>query len=144
MDTPTRVLKIGIIGLVAGPAPAITQDAEELCASPDVDVVMVMSNYEDHVHHTTLALKHNKYVMVEKPMAMSLQDADTIIAAEQSSTGKVFVGHIRRYAPAFLAALDGVGGVDKIQHHRAQSNLRLSELHIPQELHQQQRAGSHY
>jgi predicted dehydrogenase len=80
-----------------------------------VDVVIVMSNYEDHFHHTTLALKHNKYAMVEKPLAMSLQDADAILAAEQNSTGKVFVGYIRRYSPAFLT-LDEIGGMDSIQY----------------------------
>lgn len=156
MSTPTKTLKLGIIGcveitqvvfistigclrdyyritylcdsshdalqhcrgLVAGASPYVTHDARELVASPDVDVVMVMSSYEDHVAHTVMALEHNKFVIVEKPLAMSLEDADAIITAEKKSSARVFVGYIRRYAPAFLDALNEIGGMDKIDYVR--------------------------
>lgn len=98
--------------------PQITRDAATLCASPDVDVVLVTNATEYHVAHAILALQNDKFVMVEKPMAMSQKDADALIEAEKKSKGKVFVGYMRRYAPAFLDAVKEVGGLDKVLYAR--------------------------
>ncbi|OAA60284.1 NAD(P)-binding domain protein [Niveomyces insectorum RCEF 264] len=87
---------------IAGPPVKTTRFAEELCASPDVDLVLIANSDSFHVPHACLALKHNKHVFIEKPMAMSLQDADAVIAAEKAAGGnKVFVGYMRRHADAF-------------------------------------------
>jgi GFO/IDH/MocA oxidoreductase family protein len=86
---------------------------------------MVITNYEDYVSHALLALKYGKYVFVEKPMAMNFQDADAIIAAEKNSQGKVFVGYLRRYAPAFLDAVGAIANMDKILYARVRGMLLL-------------------
>jgi len=104
--------------VTGGVVPTITRDAKELCAASDVDVVLVLSSYEEHVAHTVLALQHNKFVFVEKPFAASLRDADIIIEAEKKSKGKVFIGYIRRYATSFQAAVEEIGGMDKILYGR--------------------------
>ncbi|KAH8652918.1 NAD binding Rossmann fold oxidoreductase [Ilyonectria robusta] len=119
-------------GLVAGASPSVTHDARELIASPDVDAVVVMSSYEDHVAHTVMALEHNKFVIVEKPLAMSLEDADAIIAAERKSSARVFVGYIRRYAPAFLDALNEIGSMDKIDYVRVRDIIGPNCIFISQ------------
>lgn len=84
---------------VVGGTPQITLNPQELCASPNVDVVMVLSSDEYHAEHGTLALSHNKTVFIEKPLALSDKDANAIIQAEKISTGQVMVGYMRRYAP---------------------------------------------
>ena len=81
--------------------PERTTDAAVLCASPDVDVVFVLSSDELHPRHTKLALANHKHVFVEKPLAMSLFDAHDIVEAEKLSRGIVFVGYMRRYAAGF-------------------------------------------
>lgn len=71
---------------------------------------MVANSDAFHAPHALLALKHNKHVFVEKPMAMSLKDIDVIIDAEKAAGGaKVFVGYMRRYATAFLDLADEIG-----------------------------------
>ena len=109
--------------VTGGVVPTITQEAKELCASPEVDVVLVLSSYEEHVAHTVLALQHNKFVFVEKPLAASLRDADIIIGAEKKSKGEVFIGYIRRYATSFQAAVEEIGGMDKILYGRVRGML---------------------
>lgn len=87
---------------VAGVPPHITNDAEELCKSPDVDVVFVINSNPYHALHAVLALKYDKVTFIEKPMAMNERDATAIIAAEKQSKGTVMVGYMRRYAAAFV------------------------------------------
>jgi predicted dehydrogenase len=56
----------------------------------------------------SLALKHNKYVLVEKPVTLSIAAARSMQEAEKKSQGKVFVAYMRRYSGAlqtFLAEL---------------------------------------
>jgi predicted dehydrogenase len=103
---------------VAGPLPKTTSDPEELIASPDVDVVLLCNATAFHPSHAILALKYNKYVLVEKPLALNYRDLDSITGAETQSKGKVFVGYQRRYAEAFLDAVSEVGGLGKIQYAR--------------------------
>ncbi|KAJ5543360.1 Oxidoreductase N-terminal [Penicillium sp. DV-2018c] len=89
-----------------------------LCASPDVDVVLIASSDIYHVMHARLALQHNKFVFIETPMALSLQEADCIIEAEKHSSGKVMVGYMRRYASGFLDAVKEIGDIDQVQYAR--------------------------
>lgn len=103
---------------VFGDRPKTTTNPEELCSSPDVDVVVLCNATAFHPSHALLALKNNKSVLVEKPIALCYRDIDAIIAAERTSTGKVFVGYQRRYAEAFLDAVKEVGGMDKILYAR--------------------------
>ncbi|RVX70674.1 hypothetical protein B0A52_05324 [Exophiala mesophila] len=98
--------------------PHVTQSPRELCASPDVDLVFIASADEYHTDHVIEALKHDKHVFVEKPMALCARDADAIITAEQNSQGRVMVGYMRRFATAFVDLVQEVGGIDKILYAR--------------------------
>lgn len=103
---------------VLGGAPKTTSNAAELCASPDVDIVLIANADAYHVHHGILALHHDKWCMIEKPAALCYRDVDALIAAERKSQGRVFVGTMRRYAAAFVDAVQLVGGMDKILYAR--------------------------
>ncbi|KAJ5295903.1 hypothetical protein N7508_010724 [Penicillium antarcticum] len=103
---------------VIGGPPKTTCKAEELCASPDVDIVMIANSDAFHVPHALLGLKNHKIVFIEKPMALSLKDADEIIQIEKQSSGRVMVGYMRRYAAGFLDAIREIGSLDQIQYAR--------------------------
>lgn len=105
-------------GKVIGTTPETTRNAEQLCASPDVDIVMIANSDAFHVPHTLMGLKYNKAVFIEKPMALSLKDADSIIELEKQSSGKVMVGYMRRYALGFLAAVKEIGSLDNVHYAR--------------------------
>lgn len=100
--------------VVGGVVPGTTKNPAELCASAEVDVVMIASSDADHADQTILALQHQKHVFLEKPAALNVRDLHRIRDAEASSSGKVMVGYMRRYAAAFTKAVELIGGMDKI------------------------------
>lgn len=95
-----------------------TRDPAELCSSPDVDAVMVVNSDEYHAEHAVLALKNDKHVLVEKPLALTKRDMQAIVEAEKKSKGMVMVGYMRRYAAPFEDAVREIGGMDKILYAR--------------------------
>jgi 1,5-anhydro-D-fructose reductase (1,5-anhydro-D-mannitol-forming) len=58
---------------------------EELCSSPDVDVVFITSPDAMHRDDTFLALKHGKAVLCEKPLAMNAAEAEEMNAAARAA-----------------------------------------------------------
>ena len=54
---------------------------EELCADPDVEVVYVATPHQHHAAHAILAARAGKHVLVEKPMAVTLEDCAAMIEA---------------------------------------------------------------
>jgi 1,5-anhydro-D-fructose reductase (1,5-anhydro-D-mannitol-forming) len=58
---------------------------EELCSSPDVDVVFITSPDAMHRDDTLLALKHGKAVLCEKPLAMSTAEAEEMNSVAKSA-----------------------------------------------------------
>mgnify|MGYP001658929267 CR=1 FL=1 len=51
-------------------------------------------------------------------MALNDRDANAIIEAEKMSEGRVMVGYMRRFAPAFEDAIREIGRMDKILYAR--------------------------
>ncbi len=117
---------------VAGVRPEVTTKAEELCASPQVDAVVVCNATAFHHAHAILALQHHKHVFVEKPLALSYRDLDALQAAEDKSKGVLFVGYMRRYAPAFLQAIAEIGDRSKIQYARVRDIISANAHFVNQ------------
>jgi predicted dehydrogenase len=90
------------------------QNYQELVQHPDVDAVLVTNPHVYHTEVTLAAIEAGKHVLVEKPMSISLQEADQIIAAQRQAGVVVQVGYMRRYAPAFLEACRRVPELGKI------------------------------
>lgn len=72
------------------------QDYHELLANPDVEAVSICTPNYLHAEITIAALKADKHVLCEKPMATSLEDAEQMIAAAQESGKKLMIGHNQR------------------------------------------------
>src|ERR1044071_8376941 len=56
----------------------IYDSIEKLCADPEVEAVWVSTPNRFHAPHTIIAANHGKHVVVEKPMAISLPEAEQI------------------------------------------------------------------
>ena len=66
---------------------------EELCADPAVEVIYVATPHQWHARHAILAARHRKHLLVEKPMALTLQECTAIIDAARSAGVHLVVGH---------------------------------------------------
>jgi phthalate 4,5-cis-dihydrodiol dehydrogenase len=66
---------------------------EELCADPAVEVVYVATPHQYHAQQAILAAQHGKHVLIEKPIALTLEECKAIIDAARSAGVHVVVGH---------------------------------------------------
>jgi phthalate 4,5-cis-dihydrodiol dehydrogenase len=71
--------------------------AEELCKDPAVQAVWISSPNRFHAQHTILAANHGKHVVVEKPMAISLDEAQAMVEAAERNGVKLLAGHTRAF-----------------------------------------------
>ena len=105
-----------------------SHDNDAVIAHPQVTAVIVSTPEQEHVAPVCKALALGKPVLVEKPLALSLDGADEILAAARG--GDLRVGYSRRYKECFLRAkeqmLHGrlgkvVGGTARVYNSRAQA-----------------------
>ncbi|HXF43482.1 MAG TPA: Gfo/Idh/MocA family oxidoreductase [Pyrinomonadaceae bacterium] len=68
-----------------------------------VDLVSIATPTNTHCEIATAFLKAGKHVLVEKPIAGSLPEAEQMINAAKQSGAKLMVGHLERYNPAMVA-----------------------------------------
>jgi predicted dehydrogenase len=78
-----------------------TSDLERAIADPAVDAVDVCLPTPLHREIAERALAAGKHVLLEKPIALSLEDADAIIAAAERSGRILMVGHVLRFWPEY-------------------------------------------
>ncbi|PWW77521.1 NAD(P)-binding protein [Tuber magnatum] len=109
-----------------------TQVAEELCSSQLVDAVFTLGPDEFHAEHVLLALKHDKYVFVEKPVTLTRKDALAIAEGEKHSKGRVMVGYMRRYAAVVGDAVAEIGGREKIIYARVRDIIGPNSTFVGQ------------
>jgi len=76
-----------------------TTEVEELLRRDDVDAVLISVPHYLHAPLTIQAARSGKHVIVEKPMATSLADADAMIAACREAGVKLSVMYAQRYLP---------------------------------------------
>jgi len=62
-------------------------DDVAVCRHPDVDVVLVLTSMNDHGRLARAALEAGKHVLVEKPVATSLAEAEDVLAAAEAAPG---------------------------------------------------------
>ncbi len=84
-----------------GGAPFTTTDYRELLERPDVDAVAVTSPDNYHEEHTIAALEAGKDVFCEKPLAITIEGCDRILAAWQRAGTRLMVGFNMRYMNMF-------------------------------------------
>ena len=119
---------------VAGAShPKTTRDVAQLCAAPEVDLVLIASHHAFHASQAVLALQAEKHVFIEKPIALTLKDTDLIIDAEKAAGGaRAFIGYMRRYAGAFKDAVKEVQSVGQIRYARVRDIIGPNSTFIGQ------------
>ncbi|MGI1678871.1 MAG: Gfo/Idh/MocA family oxidoreductase [Cellvibrionaceae bacterium] len=77
-----------------------TNDLAESLARDDVDGVILATPTQMHAQQAIQCLKAGKHVMVEIPMADSLEDSKALVAAQKESGLVAMAGHTRRFNPS--------------------------------------------
>ena len=86
-----------------------------------INGIMIASNASTHKELAIKALQAGKQVFIEKPMALTLADAQVIADTVDKTDNQVMVGHLIRYHPAFQTLQQQItsGAVGKVKHIQA-------------------------
>ncbi len=105
-------------------------DNLEAIARPEVTAVIVSTPEGEHAAPVCRALELGKPVLVEKPIALTLADAEIILAKLKETGGDLRIGYSRRFKECFLRAKEQmiqkrlgrvVGGLARVYNTRAQA-----------------------
>ena len=86
----TQVERARAVG-VKHAAPAYRSMEEMLLAQPGIDVVSVLTPSGDHAATSIAALQEGRHVLVEKPMALTVDDAERMILIADAQDRRLFV-----------------------------------------------------
>lgn len=90
------------------PGAATMRDYRDLVARADLDAVAVFSPDRFHEEHALAVLSAGKALYLEKPMALSTEACDRILAAWRKAGTPFMMGFNLRYHPVVLAARDAI------------------------------------
>ncbi len=68
---------------------------EDLCKSPNVDVIFVSTPNHLHAEHVIMAAEHKKNVIVEKPMALTVAECQEMVDAAKRNGVRLMQGHTK-------------------------------------------------
>jgi predicted dehydrogenase len=109
-------------------------DNDAAISRPEVNAVIISTSEGEHVEPLVKAIELGKRVLVEKPLALTLADADRVIKAIEKSGADVRVGYSRRYKERYLIAKEQimrgrigtlVGGAARVFNSRSQALAML-------------------
>jgi predicted dehydrogenase len=103
---------------------------DDIISSDTIDGVVLALPADQHPKMGMAALEAGKHVMVEKPMALAVADAQAMVTLADERDLTLMTGHILRYHAAFeaLARLVANGAIGELQH--IQSNrLAFGKFH---------------
>ena len=86
----------------------VTDDWRSVVGRDDVDAVAVCTPNRLHVEMAVAAAEAGKHVLVEKPLACTVDEADRMIDAATAAGVLLMPAQNLRFAPAFVAVADAV------------------------------------
>lgn len=86
--------------------PNVYENWRELIANPEIDAVTVATPNYLHAEMAIEAAKAGKHVLVEKPMALTVADADAMLAAAKAAGVVLMVEQTERFSPSHEVARD--------------------------------------
>ena len=105
-------------------------DYDAMLVDQQVDAVIVAVADQFHVPLSIKALEAGKHVLVEKPMATTVEDAQALLDAARTHDRVVLVGHEKRYDPGVAFAhdfiRDQIGELIGLKHWYCDSTYRYS------------------
>ena len=77
---------------------------EEVCADPSVEWIYVATPHQLHTRHVEMAAAHGKHVLVEKPLAITLEEGARMVEACKKAGVWLIVGHSHSFNTPVLNA----------------------------------------
>ena len=106
-----------------------TGSLDEVLADDEVEAVVIATPVPTHADLARRCLEAGRHVLVEKPLAQSVADAESVVAAARDAGRTLMVGHLLEYHPGLeqLKELADSGALGKI-HYIYGNRLNLGKL----------------
>ena len=90
-----------------------TTEADAVLDDPSIDAVFVVTRHHSHADFACKALERGKAVFVEKPLALTAEQVDTLLeTVARTGNDRLMVGFNRRFAPLFTFLQRGFGSLE--------------------------------
>lgn len=83
--------------------PADLTGDDQVCEHPDVDAVLVLTSMNEHGRIARAALEAGRHVLVEKPVATTLPDAEAVLEAAAAAPGRLVCAPHILLSPTYRA-----------------------------------------
>ncbi|MCS7252656.1 MAG: Gfo/Idh/MocA family oxidoreductase [Armatimonadota bacterium] len=92
-------------------------DLDDLFADPDLDMIDICLPSHMHAEAAIKALRAGKHVFVEKPIALTVEDADRMVKVAKEQKRYLMVGQVLRFFPEFaiIKRMQDEGNYGKIR-----------------------------
>ena len=77
---------------------------DAMCSDADIEAVYVATPHQFHADHTEIAARAGKHILVEKPMALTIEDSTRMIDAAAAAGVHLVVGHSHSFDAPILEA----------------------------------------
>lgn len=105
--------ELGVLGAISDPDPAVQErmqktygvparEVDEILADNKIDAVVIAVPAQLHHALAIKALEADKHVFVEKPITLTMDDAQELCDIAHARSRTLMVGHLLQYHPAFL------------------------------------------
>jgi predicted dehydrogenase/threonine dehydrogenase-like Zn-dependent dehydrogenase len=96
----------------------VSSDSKSVIESPDITTVVIATRHDSHAKFACAALKAGKHVFVEKPLAITRDDLDTLVRTYETiqavrTPPLLMVGFNRRFAPQIQKVKRLLNGVSE-------------------------------
>lgn len=88
---------------------AATTNPAEALSDTAADVVFIATRHESHANFAEAALRSNRAVFVEKPLAIDRQSLDRVATTLRATGGRLMAGFNRRFSPAIGWIVERLG-----------------------------------
>ena len=82
----------------------VYESIEALADDSSIEAIYIASPHQFHAAHTRIVAKRGKHVLVEKPMALTLEECDAMIEACRAGKVHLIVGHCHSFDSPYLLA----------------------------------------
>jgi len=93
-----------------------TTDLATLLSDKSVEAIWITTPHESHAELAIQALKAEKHIFLEKPIALNIQDAKNVLDASLVSQTQLMLGFNRRFAPASIYAANISKDTTNVKH----------------------------
>ncbi len=81
--------------------PLTYTDYKELLKNPKIDIVLIATPPFLHTEQAIAAARAGKHLVLEKPLALTLKDADKVIETINKNSVKSIINYVMRYNPIY-------------------------------------------